>query len=155
MSSVKLVSLLSRCPQVLRGRVWTRQPLPLLSSVRSWANEVKPAPENPSKSGADFMKEMDKVYKPDNLDKWILVYFGDGKYKKVSEVPDRLQQQDMDRAKSSFRIKLSTLAIVSTLVVCFIIILKDKSSHETMGQTNRRRHEEYKQKLAIESEKAQ
>jgi hypothetical protein len=81
------------------------------------------------------------TYKPDNLDKRILVHYK--YYPNVESVPRFVSESIMTNAKSRARIKLSNIMIVATLLGCLAtaIFAKKQAHRISVIEQSQRRHE--------------
>jgi hypothetical protein len=64
--------------------------------------------------------DIDRAYKPDKFEKWLLKRYGNKKYATIADVPNIVQSPEMDLVKSKARVQLSVVKdslIVSLLAM--------------------------------------
>jgi len=104
--------------------------------------EQPSAPSTPSDSAGRL--EDIPSYRPDDLDKKILVHF---KYfPSLEAVPDYVSQGKMNQAKSRARIKTANAMILFTVGMCLITVIfaKSQSKQNSLVEENFRRHMRFK-----------
>jgi len=127
----------------------------LNSSVSQTANLQAPTAE----TSAEALKEnpvevatgpsladisRDVTYRPDNLDKRILVHYK--YYPNIQSVPEYVSQGQMNQAKSWARIKMANVMIATTVGLCLLTIIWAKSlmRENSLLEENYRRHMKFK-----------
>jgi hypothetical protein len=84
------------------------------------------------------------TYRPDKLDKWILVHYKH--YPSIQTVPRYVDESLMNKAKSKARIKLSNIMMaffaVSSLAI--VIFAKRNMHRDSVVEQGMRRHEAWK-----------
>jgi len=103
-------------------------------------NPVEEASAGPSL--ADISKDVS--YRPDKLDKLILVHYK--YYPDIQSVPEYVSQGQMNQAKSWARIKTANVMIATTAVLCLLTIIWAKSlmRENSLLEENYRRHMKFK-----------
>ena len=83
------------------------------------------------------------TYHPDNLDKMILVRFK--YYKSVADVPHRVDEALMAKAKSRARIVVANVMILTTIICACITIYfaRSNSRNHSLVEENQKRHLAY------------
>jgi len=103
-------------------------------------NPVAEAATGPSL--ADISRDVS--YRPDGLDKRILVHYK--YYPDVQSVPEYVSQGQMNQAKSWARIKTANVMIATTAALCLLTIIWAKSlmRENSLLEENYRRHMKFK-----------
>jgi len=88
----------------------------------------------------------DVSYRPDNLDKRILVHYK--YYPNMESVPEYVSQGQMNQAKSWARIKTANIMIATTVGLCLMTVIWAKSlmRQNSLVEENYRRHMKFKSK---------
>jgi hypothetical protein len=137
---------------------WHQTSVRLLNSSVSQTTNLQPQTaetspetlkENPVEvatgpSLADISRDMS--YRPDNLDKRILVHYK--YYPNIQSVPEYVSQGRMNQAKSWARIKTANVMIATTVGLCLLTIIWAKSlmRENSLLEENYRRHMKFKSK---------
>lgn len=64
------------------------------------------------------------THKVNNLEKRFLVWTG--KYKSVDEVPDRVNQNVVERARNRMRIRIANYMMAATIIGCLLMVYSGK-----------------------------
>jgi len=106
--------------------------------------EAKPAEVDTSTGPSLAEMSRDVSYRPDNLDKWILVHYK--YYPDAASVPEYVSQGQMNQAKSWARIKTANVMIATTLGMCLLTVIWAKSlaRENSLVEENFRRHMKFK-----------
>jgi len=119
----------------------TKGPAPSPPVVAAQPNQPS-TPSTPSDSAGSL--EDIPSYRPDDLDKRILVHF---KYfPSMEAVPARVSQGKMNQAKSRARIKAANAMILATVCMCLVTVIfaKSQSRQNSLVEENFRRHVRFK-----------
>jgi len=131
---------------------WQQNSVRFLNSSVSQTDNQQPqraetSPENPVQvatgpSLADISRDVS--YRPDNLDKRILVHYS--YYPNLQSVPEYVSQGQMNQAKSWARIKMANVMIATTVGLCLLTIIWAKSlmRENSLLEENYRRHMKFK-----------
>lgn len=78
------------------------------------------------------MKDMTSDFRPDKMDKMILVRYGPkGKYSSSDSVPDQVSYSEMEAAKSRFRVRMMMYGMLICLLTAgWLIIMEKKETDE-------------------------
>jgi len=90
---------------------------------------------------ADYREEMSTKSRVTSGDKWIIAKFGPaGKYKSSADVPDMVNNSEIDRAKAKGRIVMNTIFMVMVVLAALSIIFNSKgrakSGEQSMEEAN-------------------
>ncbi|TRY77178.1 hypothetical protein TCAL_10931 [Tigriopus californicus] len=121
----------------------------ILVSVRPMSQEVpSPAPstKNKERHETSHLEDMVLMVKPSPFERWILSKSGEGAFKNVDDIPEKVERSAMERAKSIFRMKAATFIMIGCLAICALIVAMDKSSQVPIDERALRKHEVYSPK---------
>jgi len=106
--------------------------------------EAKPAEVDTFTGPSLAEMSRDVSYRPDNLDKWILVHYK--YYPDAASVPEYVSQGQMNQAKSWARIKTANVMIATTIGMCLLTVIWAKSlaRENSLVEENFRRHMKFK-----------
>jgi len=106
--------------------------------------EAKPAEVEASAAPSLADMSRDVSYRPDNLDKRILVHYK--YYPNMESVPEYVSQGQMNQAKSWARIKMANVMIATTIGMCLLTVIWAKSlaRENSLVEENFRRHMKFK-----------
>jgi len=106
--------------------------------------EAKPAEVEASTAPSLADMSRDISYRPDNLDKRILVHYK--YYPNMESVPEYVSQGQMNQAKSWARIKMANVMIATTIGMCLLTVIWAKSlaRENSLVEENFRRHMKFK-----------
>ncbi|XP_075216937.1 UPF0389 protein CG9231 [Lycorma delicatula] len=108
----------------------------------------KPPDVNPKESVSHGMESLRQMVVPTDFHKRILVWTG--RFKKMSDVPDRISAETLDKAKNKMRIKVSNYSIVATLIACMFMMASGRRAQqrgESLQKMNLDWHKEMSKKI--------
>ncbi|XP_066976534.1 UPF0389 protein CG9231 [Macrobrachium rosenbergii] len=88
-------------------------------------------------------------HKVDNLERYLLVW--GGKFKSVSEVPNYVSQDTMERARNKARIKINLMMCAATVVGCLLMVMSGKKAQRE-GKSLVKMNQEWHRKNKEEAE---
>ncbi|RXG71497.1 hypothetical protein Avbf_02114 [Armadillidium vulgare] len=81
----------------------------------------------------------------------LLLVWG-GKYKKMEDVPNLVNQSVLEKARNKARVKISIGMIVATLIGCIIMVISGKRAAER-GETISKINADFRRELAEKANK--
>ncbi|XP_055321373.1 UPF0389 protein GA21628 [Sitodiplosis mosellana] len=107
----------------------------------------------PAAEGSQPWQQKKSLHTVNNFDKRVLV--SSGKYKTIDEVPERVAQETLDRARDRFRVKMCIYMMIICVLICIVQIFRGKNAAErgeSVVNTNLEWHRQYNEGVTTKKE---